>query len=83
MDANGGNPIRLTVNDLPDLTPAWSPDDQRIFFHRALPEPGGVRNQLWWVSVDGSTEQTLVPPEAPTGSTLFANVGVLRLKTGT
>jgi TolB protein len=83
MDANGDNPTRLTVNDVADLTPAWSPDDQRIFFHRALSEPGGVRNQLWWVSVDGTTEQSLVDPEAPTGSTLFANVGVLRVKTGT
>jgi Tol biopolymer transport system component len=83
IDANGANNTRLTINDLPDLTPAWSPDDQRIYFHRPTPDPGTsqVRQQLWWVTADGSSEQILVPATEPTGSTLFANVGVLRIKT--
>ena len=82
MDAGGGNQTQLTHNDLPDLSTAWSPDDQRIYFQRAMPEAGGVRNQLWWVAADGTTEQILVPPAAPTGSTLFPNIGVLRVKSG-
>jgi len=85
MHADGSNQTQLTDNDIGDLTTAWSPDDDRIFFHRPMPEPGTpfVRNQLWWVAADGSTEQILVPSSAPTGSTLFADVGVLRVKTGT
>jgi hypothetical protein len=49
-----------------------------------MPVPGTPfrRNQLWWVSADGTTEQILVPSSAPTGSTLFPDVGVLRVKTG-
>ena len=58
--------------------PAWSPDDQRIFFHRPTPGRG---NQLYWVAADGTTEQLLVPSDAPTGSTLFSDVGRLRVKT--
>jgi Tol biopolymer transport system component len=83
MNADGTAQTQLTLNDLGALTPAWSPDDAKIFFHRPMPEPGTsfVRNQLWWVASDGSTEQLLVPSEAPTGSTLFADVGVLRVKT--
>jgi TolB protein len=83
MNADGSQQTQLTDNELPDLSSAWSPDDDRIFFHRPMPVPGTpfVRNQLWWITADGSTEQILVPSDAPTGSTLFANVGVLRVKT--
>ncbi len=82
MDADGSEQTQLTHNDIADLTSAWSPNDDRIFFHRPMLEPGTpfARNQLWWVAADGSNEQILVPSEAPTGSTLFADVGVLRVK---
>ena len=79
MAADGSNQHQLTDNEVADLTPAWSPTDDRIFFHRPTGTP--ARNQLWWVRADGNTEQILVPPSEPTGSTLFANVGVLRVKT--
>jgi Tol biopolymer transport system component len=79
MNADGTNEHQLTDNEFPDLTPAWSPNDDRIFFHRPTGTP--FRQQLWWVAADGTTEQILVPSEAPTGNTLFANVGVLRVKT--
>jgi Tol biopolymer transport system component len=78
MDADGSNRSQVTHNQLQHLGPAWSPDDARIIFNRPAPGRG---NQLWWVAADGATEQLLVPSEAPTGSTLFANVGVLRVKT--
>ncbi|HEX5997299.1 MAG TPA: hypothetical protein VFY84_19335 [Jiangellales bacterium] len=83
MNADGTNQTQITDNDIADLTTAWSPTDDRIFFHRPMPVPGTqfVRNQLWWITADGATEQILVPEDAPTGSTLFADVGVLRIKT--
>ncbi len=86
MDANGANQRQLTDNEFGDLSTSWSPDDQRIFFQRAMPEPGTpfVRNQLWWVTTAAGTptEQILVPSSAPTGSTFFPGVGVLRVKAG-
>ncbi len=83
MAADGTDQTQLTDNEVPDLSSAWSPNDDRIFFQRVMPEPGTpfVRNQLWWVSADGTTEQILVPSSEPTGSTLFPDVGVLRVKT--
>ena len=89
MNADGTNPRRLTNNDLGDLSNAWSPDDERIFFQRAMPEWVAElgrfvnRNQLWWVTTaEGDPfEQILVPSTEPTGSTFFPDVGVLRVKT--
>jgi Tol biopolymer transport system component len=83
MNADGTHQTQLTDNEVGDLSNTWSPNDDRIFFQRVMPEPGTpfARNQLWWVTVDGSTEQILVPSGAPTGSTLFPDVGVLRVKT--
>jgi Tol biopolymer transport system component len=82
MNADGTGQTPLTKIDLATLTPTWSLTDDKIFFHRPMPEPGTsfIRNQLWWVAADGSTEQILVPSSTPTGSTLFADVGVLRVK---
>jgi Tol biopolymer transport system component len=84
MDANGANQTQLTDNHFLDLSSAWSPNYDRIFFQRAMPVPGTtfVRNQLWWFSSDGASEDILVPSSEPTGSTLFPDVGVLRVKTG-
>jgi Tol biopolymer transport system component len=78
MAADGTNQSQLTDRGLQHLAPTWSPDDDRIFFNRPAPGRG---NLLWWVAADDTTEQLLVPPEAPTGFTIGANVGVLRVKT--
>ena len=78
MNADGTNQRQITDNEDADLTPAWSPSDDRIFFHRPTGTP--IRNQLWWISADGASEQLLLPASEPTGTTLFANVGVLRVK---
>jgi Tol biopolymer transport system component len=75
-DVNG-NWTQLTDNDLEHLGAAWSPDDQRIFFNRNTPGRG---IQIWWVAADGTAEQLLVPSSEPTGNTIGANVGVLRVK---
>jgi TolB protein len=79
MASNGTNQHQLTDNDVGDLTPAWSANDDRIVFHRPQ---RGRGNQLWWVTTsDGTpTERILVPSTEPTGSTLFADIGVLRVK---
>jgi TolB protein len=87
MDADGTNQRRLTRNDWPAISGAWSPDDDRIFFNRAIPPPVPPPfrpgNQLWWVTTaEGTpTEQILVPSSEPTGSTFVPDVGVLRVKT--
>ena len=54
------------------MTATFSPDGQKIVFHRAL-LPG--QNQLWTMNVDG-TEQTQLT-SAP-GVNLLANWGELR-----
>lgn len=35
MNADGGNPVRLTADGLDDRMPAWSPDSQRIAFNKS------------------------------------------------
>ncbi len=71
MAADGTKQRQLTDNDDPDLSTAWSPNDDKIFFQRAMPVPGTPfrRNHLWWVTSDGTTEQILVPSDGATGST--------------
>jgi TolB protein len=83
LSVDGTDQTKLTTIDLPALTPTWSPDDGRVFFHRPWPEPSTslVRQHLWWVPADGTMEQLLVPADSPTGNTLFADVGALRINT--
>jgi TolB protein len=80
MAANGTNQRQLTDNEIGDLSNAWSPNDDRIFFQRVTPGRG---NLLWWVTTaEGTpTEQILVPASEPTGFTIGPDVGVLRVKT--
>ena len=87
MNADGTNQRQLTDNNLGDLSNAWSPDDEQIYFQRATPVQVGERfinrNELWWhTTAEGTSEEKiLVPSFAPTGSTFFPDVGVLRVKT--
>jgi Tol biopolymer transport system component len=84
MNADGSGQTPLTVNDVADLTPTWSPDDDRIIFQKVMPEPGTLlnRNQLWYITftADGIKEHSLVPSTTPTGSTFVPDIGVLRVK---
>ena len=52
MNADGTNQRQLTDNNLGDLSNAWSPDDEQIYFQRATPVQVGERfinrNELWW-----------------------------------
>ncbi|MBA2356497.1 MAG: PD40 domain-containing protein [Acidobacteria bacterium] len=57
MEVADGHITQLTFNNINELTPTWSPDGERIVFHRT-PE-----NQLWVMNADGSDQtQLTVPP---------------------
>jgi TolB protein len=47
MNADGTNLVRLTDNALFDATPTWSPDGQKIVFHRTNPPI-----EIWTVDAD-------------------------------
>jgi len=69
MNADGTGQIRLTNNGIVDATPAWSPDGQKIVFHRGI--------QLWLMNADGTGQEPLT---APPGANVLASWGVLRAK---
>ena len=57
MDVATRQITQLTLNNIGELTPTWSPDGQLIVFHRA------PSNQLWVMRADGSGQvQVTVPP---------------------
>jgi Tol biopolymer transport system component len=70
MNADGSNQVQLTDNAVGDLTATFSPDGQRILFHRT------PVNQLWTINPDGSGLTQLT---TSTGRNLLANWGVLRV----
>ena len=61
MDADGSNPIPLTINStFGDLTPAWSPDGSRIAFTRYGAPVGGVPPcEVYVMNADGSNQVRL------------------------
>ena len=74
MNADGTNPRQLTDNGLNDGTPTFSPDGQKILFHRG---GGGLGTgtHLWVMNLDGTgqTQITFLP-----GSSQYANWGFVR-----
>jgi TolB protein len=64
MDADGGEPLRLTGEDVLSGDPAWSPDGERIAFvgvspwDPGSPEPPG-RPQIYVMDADGSSVRRL------------------------
>jgi Tol biopolymer transport system component len=75
MNADGTNLVRFTNNVVFDGTPTFSPDGQKIVFHRA-PAP----QQMWMMNADGSAQTQLT---FPPGFNNLANWGVLRVKSNT
>lgn len=67
--------VQLTKNDVPDLTATWSPDGEKVVFHR----PVAGRNQLFVVNADGTGQAQLTNT---VGHNLFANWGELRQRVG-
>ena len=56
MDVANSQITQLTLNNISELTPTWSPDGQLIVFHRA------PSNQLWVMRADGSGQVQLTFP---------------------
>ena len=58
MDADGGNPQRLTENRKNDKDPSWSPDGKRIAF--SSDRKGDLQNfEIYVMDADGGNEQRL------------------------
>ncbi|MDD9996279.1 MAG: putative Ig domain-containing protein [Rhodospirillaceae bacterium] len=60
MDADGGNPQRLTRRNARDVTPSWSPDGQRIVF---ASEPDD-RLQIYSMDADGHNLRRLTQDDS-------------------
>ena len=64
MDADGGNPRRLTNNPAKDHSPSWSPDGRRIAFiseRDGHPDraPGWFTSEIYVMNADGGNPQNL------------------------
>ena len=67
MDAVANSPItQLTLNNISELTPTWSPDGQLIVFHRV------PSNQLWVMPADGSAPPAQLTAAFSSGFNLLA-----------
>jgi TolB protein len=75
IDADGTNLTQLTRNSFLDATPTWSPDGQKIVFHRNV---SGPRTTQLFVMNAGGTEETQLT--FPPGINLLAAWGVVRDK---
>jgi len=75
MDADGTNLTGLTFNSVLEGTPTWSPDGQKIAFHRNVSGPQS--SQLFVMNANG-TDQTQLT--FPPGINLLAAWGVVRDK---
>jgi TolB protein len=77
MDADGTDQIRLTFNNLNDASPKFSPDGQKIVWHRA--SGGGAGSHIWVMKPDGSGQTQITFPatgtDPPTGTNLFPDWG--------
>lgn len=57
MDCNGKNQLRLTLNNLQDYSPAFSPDGTRIAWARNDPnDPNSVYRGIWTAYSDGTIQ---------------------------
>ena len=73
MNADGTDMTRLTDNNVPDLTATWSPQGDKILFHRLVPGSG---QQLFTMNADGTAQEQLT---SPPGTNNLANWGQLKV----
>jgi dipeptidyl aminopeptidase/acylaminoacyl peptidase len=73
MDADGSNFAQLTDNEVNDATATFSPDSQKIVFHRNV----GALPQLFEMNTDGTgvVQMTTTPAYG-----IYANWGELRVR---
>jgi len=67
VDADGGDPRRLTENPADDVTPSWAPDGKSILFASSRGR-GTYNYDLWIMNADGSDQHLLVPRVAKRAS---------------
>jgi Tol biopolymer transport system component len=77
MNADGTGSTQLTFNNLNDASAKFSPDGQKIVWHRA--SGGGAGSHIWIMNPDGSGQTQITFPATgtnpPTGSNFFPDWG--------
>ena len=77
MNANGTGQRALTNNTVGDLTPNWSVDGTKVFFHRSVPVSGATYLEMFLMNADGTgLRQVTSPP----GHNAFPNPGSVRAR---
>ena len=77
MNANGTGQRALTHNTVGDLTPNWSVDGTKIFFHRSVPVSGPTYLEMFLMNADGTGLRQLT---SPPGHNAFPNPGSVRAR---
>lgn len=68
VPVTGGDPKRLTWHPGPDVVRTWTPDGKSIIFSSGRTRvPIAIPDQLWTVSLDGSTPTRFIVPRAVNG----------------
>jgi Tol biopolymer transport system component len=58
IDADGGEAVRLTETDEPEIHPYWTPDSRRIVYNRRV--PGEPLYAIWIMDADGRNPRELL-----------------------
>jgi Tol biopolymer transport system component len=70
----GGDPIRLTHNTIPDTQPSWSADGRRLTFIRGSAY-GGQDQNVWTMRADGTHQRQVTHAHNPDFSPSFSPGG--------
>ncbi|MCB0471851.1 MAG: PD40 domain-containing protein, partial [Flavobacteriaceae bacterium] len=68
VPVTGGDPVRLTWHPGPDMVVDWTPDGKSILFASGRTRaPYADMDQLWTVSLDGTSPERFILPRAVNG----------------